>query len=86
MLDRLASRDGVPVPVGQVARAIRTTGAPTLWRKNREVGVTALADVVDDVQPPDVSQALWGKLAPLRASLPRCSACRPVAVRFAGER
>ena len=74
-LDRIAdltvaSRDGVAVPVGQVARVVRTTEEPTIWRKSREVVVTALADVVDGVQPPDVSQALWTKLAGIRASLP----------------
>src|SRR5580658_8436116 len=74
-LDRLedltvATRDGTPVPVGQVARVIRTTEDPIIWRKDREVVVTALADVVDGVQPPDVSLSLWPKLASIRESLP----------------
>ena len=74
-LDRLedltiATRDGAPVPVGQVARVIRTTEEPIIWRKDREVVVTALADVVDGVQPPDVSRSLWPKLASIRESLP----------------
>ena len=74
-LDRLedltvATRDGTPVPVGQVARVIRTTEEPIIWRKDREVVVTALADVVDGVQPPDVSLSLWPKLASIRESLP----------------
>ena len=74
-LDRIAdltvaSRDGVAVPVGQVARVVRTTEEPIISRKNREVVVTALADVVDGVQPPDLSNALWAKLAGVRASLP----------------
>ncbi len=66
----IASRDGAAVPVGQVARVIRTTEEPIIWRKDREVVVTALADVVDGVQPPDVSQSLWPKLASIRDSLP----------------
>jgi multidrug efflux pump subunit AcrB len=74
-LDRLedltvATRDGTPVPVGQVARVIRTTEEPIIWRKDREVVVTALADVVDGVQPPDASLSLWPKLASIRESLP----------------
>ncbi len=32
--------------------------------------ITALADVADGVQPPDVSQSLWPKLASIRDSLP----------------
>jgi multidrug efflux pump subunit AcrB len=66
----IAPHDGAPVPVGQVARVIRTTEDPIIWRKDREVVVTALADVVDGVQPPDVSQSLWPKLAAIRDSLP----------------
>src|SRR5271166_3996331 len=74
-LDRLedltiATREGAPVPVGQVARVIRTTEDPIVWRKDREVVVTALADVVDGVQPPDVSRSLWPELASIRDSLP----------------
>jgi multidrug efflux pump len=66
----IASRDGAPVPVGQVARVARTTEEPIIWRKDREIVVTAVADVVDGVQPPDVSRSLWATLAPIRASLP----------------
>ena len=66
----IATRDGAAVPVGQVARVIRTIEDPIIWRKDREVVVTALADVVDGVQPPDVSRSLWPKLASIRNSLP----------------
>ena len=38
----IATRDGVAVPVGQVARVIRTIEEPIIWRKDREVVVTAL--------------------------------------------
>jgi multidrug efflux pump len=74
-LDRLedltiATRDGATAPVGQVARVIRTTEDPIIWRKDREVVVTAVADVVDGVQPPDVSRSLWPKLASIRDALP----------------
>ena len=58
------------MPVGQVAHVVRTTEEPIIWRKDREVVVTALADVVDGVQPPDVSRSLWPKLAAIRDSLP----------------
>src|SRR5271166_1054314 len=66
----IATHDGTPVPVGQVARVIRTTEEPIIWRKDREVVITALADVVDGVQPPDVSRSLWPKLASIQESLP----------------
>ncbi len=66
----LEARDGAAIPVSQIAHVVRTTEQPILWRKNRETFVTALADVADGAQPPDVSNALWTKLASLRESLP----------------
>ena len=74
-LDRIGdvtieARDGAAIPVSQIARVVRGTEQPILWRKDREIFVTALADVVDGSQPPDVSTALWSKLADLRGSLP----------------
>jgi multidrug efflux pump len=74
-LDRIedmtvASRDGAPVPVGQVARVVRTTEEPIIRRRNRETVVTAVAEVVDGVQPPDVSLSLWPKLATIRDAMP----------------
>ena len=65
----IVSRNGVAVPVGQVAHVVRTTEEPIIWRKNREIVITALSDVVNGAQPPDVSAALWKQLAPIRDSL-----------------
>jgi multidrug efflux pump subunit AcrB len=66
----VASRDGAPVPVGQVAHVVRTTEDPIVRRRNRETVVTAVADVVDGAQPPDVSLSLWPKLAAIRDAAP----------------
>ena len=65
----IVSRNGVAVPVGQVAHVVRTTEEPIIWRKNREIVITALSDVVNGAQPPDVSGALWKQLAPIRDGL-----------------
>ena len=65
----IVSRNGVAVPVGQVAHVVRTTEEPIIWRKNREIVITALSDVVNGAQPPDVSAALWKQLAPIRDGL-----------------
>ena len=65
----VVSHNGVAVPVGQVAHVVRTTEEPIIWRKNRELVITALSDVVNGAQPPDVSAALWKQLAPIRDSL-----------------
>ncbi len=65
----LVARGGAAVSVGQVAHVVRTTEEPILWRKDRQLVITALSDVVGGAQPPDVSRAIWGKLAPIRDSL-----------------
>ena len=74
-LDRVAdltieTRGGVAVPIGQVAKIVRSVEEPIIWRKDREIVVTALGDVVDGAQPPDVSKSLLPKLAGIRKSLP----------------
>ena len=66
----IVARGGAAVPVGQVAHVVRTTEEPIIWRKDREIVMTALSDVVNGAQPPDVSRALWSKLASIRESLP----------------
>ena len=62
-------RGGLAVPVGQVAHVVRTTEEPIIWRKDRELVMTALADVANGAQPPDVSVAIWSKLASIRENL-----------------
>ena len=74
-LDRLAalsvtSRNGAVVPLGQVARISYDYEEPILWRRDRDLVLTVRADVVDGVQPPDVTTRLLPKLAPLKAELP----------------
>ena len=61
---------GTAIPIAQVAHLDRSSEPPILWRKNREVFVTALADVVNGAEPPDVSRALAPKIAELQSTLP----------------
>src|SRR5260370_189788 len=63
------SHGGAAVPVWQVAHVHYGAEEPIMWRRNRDMAITARADVVDGVQPPDVSTALWPKLAEIRDSL-----------------
>ena len=65
----ILSRDGTAVPVSQIARVSFAAEEPIVWRRNGELAMTVLADVVDGAQPPDVSTALWPKLAEIRDSL-----------------
>jgi multidrug efflux pump subunit AcrB len=66
----ITARNGMAVPVAQVARVVWTSEEPILWRRNRDMAITVRADVRDGVQAPDVTNAIWPRLADIRASLP----------------
>jgi len=74
-LDRLpsltiATRNGVAVPLSQIARLNYEYEEPILWRRNRDLVLTARGDIVDRVQAPDVSQELLPKLQGIKDALP----------------
>jgi multidrug efflux pump subunit AcrB len=66
----VATRNGIAVPLSQVARLNYEFEEPILWRRNRDLVLTARADVVDGVQAPDVSTAIAPKLKPIKDALP----------------
>ncbi|AXK80935.1 AcrB/AcrD/AcrF family protein [Pseudolabrys taiwanensis] len=70
-IDDLAvySRNGVAVPLSQLATVEYAHEEPILWRINRDMAVTVRSDVAEGVQPPDVTNAIWPKLQSLRDSL-----------------
>jgi len=63
------SRNGIAVPLSQIAHVEYSHEEPILWRINRDMAMTVRADVVDGVQPPDVTNAIWPKLQEIRDSL-----------------
>src|SRR6202035_4804890 len=63
------SRNGVAVPLSQIAKVEYAHEEPILWRINRDMAITVRGDVVDGVQPPDVTNAIWPKLQQIRDSL-----------------
>jgi multidrug efflux pump len=65
----LYSRNGIAVPLSQIAKVEYAHEEPILWRINRDMAMTVRADVVDGVQPPDVTNAIWPKLQPIRDRL-----------------
>jgi multidrug efflux pump subunit AcrB len=74
-LDRLpdltiATRNGVAVPLSQVARLSYEFEEPILWRRNRDLVLTVRSDVVDGVQAPDVSNEIAPKLKSIKDALP----------------
>ena len=66
----IATRNGVAVPLSQVARLHYEYEEPILWRRNRDTVLTVRCDVVDKVQAPDVTNEILPKLASIKAALP----------------
>ena len=65
----VTSRNGIAVPLSQIARIEYSHEEPILWRRNRDMSITVRSDVADGVQPPDVTAAIWPKLQGIRDSL-----------------
>jgi multidrug efflux pump len=65
----LYARNGVAVPLSQIAHIEYAHEEPIMWRINRDMAITVRADVVDGAQPPDVTNAIWPKLQPIRDRL-----------------
>jgi multidrug efflux pump len=74
-LDRLptltiTTRNGVAVPLSQIARLNYEYEEPILWRRNRDLVVTVRGDIVDNVQAPDVTNEVLPKLNDIKQALP----------------
>jgi multidrug efflux pump subunit AcrB len=65
----VTSRNGVAVPLQQIARIEYAHEEPIIWRRNRDMAITVRGDVVDGVQAPDVTNQIWPKLAEIRDHL-----------------
>ncbi len=66
----LTTSDGRAIPLSQVAHFEARMEDPLLKRYNREPYIAVQGDVVDGVQPPDVTAQVLPNLAKLQASLP----------------
>jgi multidrug efflux pump subunit AcrB len=66
----LTTRDGKPIPLSQIGRIEIQSEDPLIKRRDRVPTITVRGDNVESTLPPDVSSAIWAKLAPLRESLP----------------
>jgi multidrug efflux pump subunit AcrB len=65
----ITSRNGVAVPLQQIARIEYAHEEPILWRRNRDMAITVRADVADGVQAPDVTNQISPKLQDIRDHL-----------------
>jgi multidrug efflux pump len=65
----VTSRNGVAVPLAQIAKIEYSHEEPIIWRRNRDMAITVRGDVVDGVQAPDVTNQIWPKLQDIRDHL-----------------
>src|SRR5439155_20055329 len=65
----VTTRNGIAVPLTQIAKIEYSHEEPILWRRNRDMTITVRADVVDGVQAPDVTGQISPKLQEIRDSL-----------------
>jgi multidrug efflux pump subunit AcrB len=65
----ITSRNGVAVPLQQIAKIEYSHEEPIIWRRNRDMAITVRGDVVDGVQAPDVTNQIWPKLQEIRDHL-----------------
>src|SRR5262249_36184160 len=66
----ITTRNGIAVPLSQIARLKYEFEEPILWRRNRDIVLTVRGDIVDNVQAPDVTNEILPKLASIKAALP----------------
>ena len=66
----VTTRNGVPVPLSQIARVHYEYEEPILWRRNRDVVLTVRGDIVDNVQAPDITNEVLPKLQSIKDALP----------------
>jgi multidrug efflux pump subunit AcrB len=66
----LYTRNGTVVPLSQVAHVRYELEEPVLWRRNRDMAITVLADVKDGEQGVSVTQAIRPMLKDTEAKLP----------------
>ncbi|WP_375763514.1 efflux RND transporter permease subunit [Bradyrhizobium sp. Pha-3] len=65
----ITTRNGVAVPLQQIAKIEYAHEEPILWRRNRDMAITVRSDVVDGVQAPDVTNQISPKLKDIQAHL-----------------
>ena len=66
----ISTRNGVAVPLSQIARIKYQYEEPILWRRNRDLVLTVRGDIVDGAQAPDVSNEVAPQLKPIEDALP----------------
>lgn len=66
----LTGAAGQRIPLSQIGRVEIHMEDPILRRIDRTPTITVRGDIAEDLQPPDVSKAIWEELQPIIAELP----------------
>src|SRR4029077_18581643 len=66
----ITTRNGIAVPLSQIARLNYEYEEPILWRRNRDPVLTVRGGIVDNVQAPDVTNEVLPKLTSIKTALP----------------
>ena len=66
----LPTATGTSVQLAQIGKVEQVFEEPILWRRSRELTITARADIVDGVQAPDVAMNIDPQLDDIRSRLP----------------
>ncbi|MBT0963353.1 efflux RND transporter permease subunit [Denitromonas iodatirespirans] len=66
----LVGAAGQKIPLSQVGKVEVRMEDPILRRRDRTPTITVRGDIAEDLQPPDVSTAVWKDLQPIVAKLP----------------
>nr|WP_245404789.1 efflux RND transporter permease subunit [Ancylobacter gelatini] len=66
----LVNSDGQPIPLSQIGHVEVRPEDPVLRRRNRIPTISVQADYNEELQPPQVTAAIWTALQPVIAALP----------------
>jgi multidrug efflux pump len=66
----LPTASGRAIPLSQIARTELAWEPGVIWRENRDFAVTVQGDVVEGMQGPTVTFAVWPELQKLKARMP----------------
>jgi multidrug efflux pump subunit AcrB len=66
----LVGAAGQRIPLSQIGTVDIRMEDPILRRRDRTPTITVRGDIAEDLQPPDVSTAIWKELQPIIAQLP----------------
>jgi multidrug efflux pump len=72
----LPTATGRSIPLTQIAQASFGWEPGVVWREGRSYAITVQGDVVEGLQGPTVTKAVWPKLAELQARMPTGYAIR----------